>query len=269
MQLLILEIVCIAKKISSKMKKASSRGAMSNSAGNPRVAISKSFHFAISTAFSAGTTHDILSLTGGTAGTTLGEECVAFAQLSDLYRFWRPTRLRCRFYQTTFTAVAEGGGFLAACFVANDTTAPTTLGQLDGLPFSITQRPSPGTQASATELAGQHIPPLELDVPLANLQSLGGWFVTNGDSTEDTAFDGPGLIRLISTITNSSSIVAEFWISCDFASALDPTMIAPAERQRLVNKLIADVPVVSGKATSALVRLEDVVDLLQHPDEAK
>ncbi len=250
------------------MKKAS-REVKGSAAGNPRAAISKSFHFAVSTAFAAGTTLDILSLTGGTAGTTLGEECIAFAQMSDLYRFWRPTRLRCRFHQTSFVAANEAGGFLAACFVANDTTAPTTLGQLDGLPFNMVARPATGTQATASTFTSVYIPALELDVPLQNLQSLGGWFVTNGDSTEDTAFDGPGLIRLVSTITNSSSIMGEFWISCDFASALDPTMIAPAERQRLVNKLIADVPVVSGKATSALVRLEDVVDLLQHPDEPK
>ncbi len=266
MQPPILEIVCIARKISSS-KKASAAAGKSRGGAGPKVALTKSFHFVASTAFAAGTTLDILTLTGGTPGglDSLGEQCVAYAQLSDLYRYWRPTRLRAKFYQTAFVAANEAGGFLAACFVANEETSPTTLGQLDGLPFSLTQRPPPGAQAAGND--GIYTPPLELDVPLANLQSLGGWYMTNADSTQDTDFDGPGLIRLISLIANSSSIMMECWVVCEFANPLDPTTIAPAERQRLVSKLRSSIPVVSGKERSSLIRLEDVVDLLQHPDE--
>lgn len=157
-------------------------------------------------------------------------DCLDFAELSDMYRYFRINSLRVKswvFSNLDGTAEAQAFGIY---FEPNSSAAQLELRDLEGkFALGIME----GTARQGT--------PAELALAREELHTITPWFVTLDDTAAGADTDGPGNITLAvlgTTPTVDGRWLVDIHMSITFRSRLDPSTIQAALRRRVEDELM-------------------------------
>lgn len=145
-----------------------------------------------------------------------------FAEMSDLYRYFRINRLRVKGIWHGASTTPEVFGLY---FEPNGATgAPLTVDQLEGK-FCIGTTYGTGFKGDAAEMS----------LAREELHTITPWFVTLNDTSAGADADGPGSIDLLaeSGTTTDGILMIEIEMSITFRSRLDPQSISAKLRARI------------------------------------
>ncbi len=154
--------------------------------------------------------------------------CLDFAELSDMYRYWRMNSLRVRGWVNSNITGSAMQNF-AMYFQPNGSTNAISIGDLEGK-FSVGLMASQNSKGESCELV----------LGREELHTITPWFVTLNDTNAGADTDGPGNIVLttISTTTADGDWLADVHMSVTFRSRLDPSSISSLMRKRVEEELL-------------------------------
>jgi len=152
---------------------------------------------------------------------------VQFAQLSDMYRYYRFDKMEIT--ADWYTGAVTIPEYFAIYFDPNATTATVpALSLLEGK-FATGQSHPTGAQGRRCHLT------------LSNqqLHTAVDWFVTSNDTVAGPEFDGPGqlVFRAPAATTSDGSCYLEIHFTATFKSQLDPDTISRLMRDRVLEDL--------------------------------
>ncbi len=139
-----------------------------------------------------------------------------FAELSDMYRFFRINHLECKAWWTGIVSGTASEPF-AIYFQQNGATNTVALSNLEGI-FAVGIAGGEGSQPV----------PADLKLGRAELTTIVPWFVTLNDTAAGADADGPGNLQFItrSGTTADGYLLYDIHMSVTFRSPLDPTSIS-------------------------------------------
>jgi hypothetical protein len=193
--------------------------------------ITTRFHFVEATSYTNGVAAVPLNMND------LEAYCAAFAELSDLYRYWRLNHVK-----VTCVAWAGSGSVDSASpdffivHVPNDTTGIVTLGNLEG-EFA---RGFTGMHTTGASETG----PAVLVLERSHLHSNVEWFDTLGDVVPNTltANDGPGIVDFVMrTTTEDGVLLFDVHIDVTFRLRLAPSLISAIRDARVAERVNAEL----------------------------
>ncbi len=153
--------------------------------------------------------------------------CLDFAELSDMYRYFRLNSVRVKSWVNSNLTTQQQN--FAIYFQPNGATVPVILSDLEGK-FAV------GLMSTGV-VPGE---PCELVLGREELHTITPWFVTLNDTPDGADMDGPGAVELItlSTTTADGDWFAEVHMSVTFRSRLDPASISALVRKRVEDSLL-------------------------------
>lgn len=155
---------------------------------------------------------------------------LGFAEMSDLYRYWRLNSItvKCVAWQES---VAVNGRDFALLYNPNGVTAAASFSSLDGH-FALGYT---GSNFASNQCRPE---PAVLHLTAKEVHTITPWFITLNDTSAGADADGPGTIDYIMRSTVEDGVLLfEVHMSITFRTRLDPAAISLAAERRLMKKL--------------------------------
>lgn len=188
--------------------------------------VSRRFHFTCITAYANGIATTALSLNA------LETVCLGFAELSDLYRYFKINKLKVTAWVGGVVSSSDEEGFYALYHTPNGATGTApTLNDMEGK-FALGHV----WTYSSVGVPGKNA---VLELQRDDLTTISPWFVTLDDSSGGADMDGPGVINFVqaSGVTDSGDIIYEVDMHVTFKTMLDPSTISAAAEKRALSTI--------------------------------
>lgn len=184
--------------------------------------VRRRFHFTVISPYTNGVATTDLDLNA------LETVCVGFAQLSDMYRYFRLNSLKVTTWVGGVVSSSDEEGFYALYHQPNGALVQPTLNDLEGK-FALGHvwtYSSVGVPGKNAVLHLRH----------DDLSTISPWFVTMNDTSGGADMDGPGEVIFVqpSGVTDSGDIIFEVEMDVTFKTILDPSTISAAAEKRVL-----------------------------------
>lgn len=224
--------ISIETKYTNKNNKKSKNSSRSKKFEEVR----RRFHFNHSTTITNGSASANLDLNG------LEAYAEDFAQLSDMYRYFRINR----FSVTSWVDMTAGTGLelLYGLYHAPNGTGATPL--VTGLEGRYAMGHAWSGDTTVGAMAGHNA---HLVLTSDDLHTISPWFVTLNDTGGGADMDGPGVIAYTqaTTMTNSGNCVYEIEMDITFRTILDPETVSAAAERRVLDRIDREARAKLGK----------------------
>lgn len=188
--------------------------------------VRRRFHFTCISPYTNGAATTDLNLN------SLETVCLGFAELSDLYRYFKFNKLKVTTWVGGVVSSSDEEGFYALYHQPNAATITVPdLNTLEGK-FAMGHI----WTYSSVGVPGKNA---VLELHRDDLTTISPWFVTLDDAAGGADMDGPGVIKFIqaSGMSNSGDIIYEVDMDVTFKTMLDPSTISAAAERRAMSNI--------------------------------
>lgn len=212
------------------------------------------FHFLEATSFTNGVAAAVLNFN------QLETLCLGFANVNDIFRYWRINHLKVR-CTGWVESTGSGGHDFALVYSPNDTTGSVTFSNLSDSHFET------GWYGEMVTAGANGVPPKPavLEIPGKVLHTNVEWFTTQNDTSMGADGDGPGTVYPLQRSTTADGILYyETWVDVTFRTRMDPAEISAIAMSKATMKLQQSTPAASGQA---IILDDDVREALQRVEQ--